>query len=409
MKFSRDNSRTGGVGDPETTDLDRRVQDAIKFGEIAEVDLEREPPSYRVLIGDKNDDDNHIITDWIPANGGRASEEGESEAHFLEKGEKVVLLTEGGELATAQVLPAATFTKKNKAPTKKPGEWKRKFKNGAVVGYDRETGELTLDATNATGKVTLRSKDGAVRMSNGKVTVQTGSKAKSTGPSSENASMARTLAAVSAQNFDLNQQMKGLHARIEQAEHTISAQHFATSLLHNLLLPTNPQIAGLLAIFNQAPGGMEKMVQMVTGLLPGYAQSLLKLAMGKFQLPTMDSIGDMMGNFIQGQITQATSQIASLVTQQSGITSQIADIERQITNLEGGGEQAAGQLAGLVAQKAGLSQTLGQITSTIGDLKGILDSANLAAPAEPDFMGSQKNIVKGMIESVRFGGLGKQD
>lgn len=401
MKFSRDPLRTGGVGDPETTDLDRRAQDIVKFGVIEEVDLKREIPAYRVLIGDKNDEDNHIITDWISVPVDRAK--GSKRAHFLEAGAKVALLSEGGDLATSRIMPADVLTKDNKPSTRKPDEWKQRFANGAVVGYDPETGELTLDATEATGKITMRGKGAVARVSNGKITLQTGAKADKTGPSNKGKKDDEkpTEQPDADTKFDLNKQLKGLHARVEQLEHTASAQHFATSLLHNLLIPTNPQILSLLSIFNATPGSMEQMIQRVTGLLPGYAQSLLKLALGKFDIPTLDSISGGFEAMIQGQIEGLVSQVAAQALEAAGIERQIGTLTASLAGLEGAAADAVmGQIEGLRANP---------VFAALGQAKALLSSLQSAAPSAPDFMDSQKNIVKGMIESVRFGGAGKQD
>ena len=164
MKFSRDFVRTGGVGDFETTDLDRRTQDVVKRGTVKEVDYANK--RLRVGIGDENDEDNYILTDWIKMSGARAK--GDSEWHPLEVGEKVVLLAEGGELATAAILPAGTYTETDdeQAPGDKPGVWRKKFKNGAEISYDRDNGHLTLDSKDH-GKVTM-TEDGIVLERNGK-------------------------------------------------------------------------------------------------------------------------------------------------------------------------------------------------------------------------------------------------
>lgn len=153
MKFSRDSVRTGGVGDPETTDLDRRAQDVFKRGVVTQADYAA--GKIRVGIGDPKDEDNWIETDWLPMSGGRAK--GDREWHPLEVGEKVILLAEGGELSTAAVLPAGIYNSENadeNAPGSKPGLWIKKFQNGAEVSYDRDTGVLTLDSATH-GKITL--------------------------------------------------------------------------------------------------------------------------------------------------------------------------------------------------------------------------------------------------------------
>ena len=174
MKFSRDNVRTGGVGDPETTDLDRRTQDVVKRGEIVEVGEDRKPPAYRIGIGNPDDEDDYILTDWIPANGGRAK--GDTEGHLLEKGEKVVLLSEGGDLSTATVIPAGTYTddgEDEKSPVDKTGVWRRKFKNGAEISYDRNSGAMLLDATGS-GTLVLKGGGCEIELKGGVVTVKAG-------------------------------------------------------------------------------------------------------------------------------------------------------------------------------------------------------------------------------------------
>ncbi|MDX3966162.1 MAG: hypothetical protein QHD01_06120 [Bradyrhizobium sp.] len=201
VKFLRDPASTGGVADPEATDIDRRAQDVVKFGKIKEVDYKRQPPAYRVLIGDENDEDNHNITDWLPAGGMRAK--GDRETHFLEKGEKVVLLAEGGELATAQVYPAGTYTPENedeKETTDKAGVWRKIFakpksQNGeggeggegggeggeggeegeedeilGEISYDRNTGDWLIKGIKNKGSITLEGSGCKMVMKDGTIT-----------------------------------------------------------------------------------------------------------------------------------------------------------------------------------------------------------------------------------------------
>jgi len=203
VKFLRDPASTGGVADPEATDIDRRAQDVVKFGKIKEVDYKRQPPAYRVLIGDENDEDNHNITDWLPAGGMRAK--GDRETHFLEKDEKVVLLAEGGELATAQVYPAGTYTPENedeKETTDKAGVWRKIFnkpksKNGqggedgggdeggeevgedgeegedkvlGEISYDRNTGDWLIKGLKNKGSITLEGSGCKMVMKDGTIT-----------------------------------------------------------------------------------------------------------------------------------------------------------------------------------------------------------------------------------------------
>ncbi|NYG46358.1 phage baseplate assembly protein gpV [Bradyrhizobium sp. IAR9] len=202
VKFLRDPASTGGVADPEASDIDRRAQDVVKFGKIKEVDYKRQPPAYRVLIGDENDEDNHNITDWLPAGGMRAK--GDRETHFLEKGEKVVLLAEGGELATAQVYPAGTYTPENedeKETTDKAGVWRKIFNKPksndgeggeggegegggeeggegeegedeilGEISYDRNTGDWLIKGIKNKGSITLEGSGCKMVMKDGTIT-----------------------------------------------------------------------------------------------------------------------------------------------------------------------------------------------------------------------------------------------
>ncbi|CCD94679.1 hypothetical protein BRAO375_3660073 [Bradyrhizobium sp. ORS 375] len=204
VKFLRDPASTGGVSDPEAADIDRRAQDVVKFGKIKEVDYKRKPPAYRVLIGDEKDEDNHIITDWLPAGGMRAK--GDRETHFLENDEKVVLLAEGGELATAQVYPAGTYTPDNedeKETTDKAGVWRKIFakpksKDGqggeggqgdgggeggqggqqgeeeilGEISYDRNTGDWLIKGIKDKGSITLEGSGCKIVMKDGTITLK---------------------------------------------------------------------------------------------------------------------------------------------------------------------------------------------------------------------------------------------
>jgi phage baseplate assembly protein V len=183
VKFLRNPASTGGVGDPEATDHDRRTQDVIKFGRIKEVDYKRKPPSYRVEIGDAKDEDNYILTDWLPATGARAK--GDRETHFLEVGEKVALLAEGGELSTAYVMPAGQYTEEDdeKETTDKAGVWHKTFKGGGKISYDRETGDWNIEGLDDKGTMTLKSngcsivfKDGTITLKAKNVVVDAGEK-----------------------------------------------------------------------------------------------------------------------------------------------------------------------------------------------------------------------------------------
>jgi len=163
----RDPARTGGVGSPDVTETERRLADVVRFGKVVEADYAH-PPRVRVGIGQEDDPEGYIVTGWLPMAGGRAR--GDTEWHPLEVGERVVVLSEGGELQTGLVLPAGFFTDEDPPPGDKPGLWRKRFANGAVVEYDRDTGAMLFDATEA-GSLTLRAGGVSIVLADGKITL----------------------------------------------------------------------------------------------------------------------------------------------------------------------------------------------------------------------------------------------
>jgi phage baseplate assembly protein V len=138
-----------GVGSPEITDGERRHADAIKFGTVHEADYAR--ARLRVLIGDEDDEDGHVITGWLPMPGLRA--QNDFEWHPLEVGERVAVISESGELQNGVVIPAGIYCEDNPANGDKAGLWRKSFQDGGVVEYDRDSGEFLVDAVT---KITLK-------------------------------------------------------------------------------------------------------------------------------------------------------------------------------------------------------------------------------------------------------------
>lgn len=167
MMIGRDPALTGGVGNPEMTDAERRLADVIKFGTVKEVDYAK--ARVKVTIGDPDDDDGHNVTGWLPMAGGRAR--GDSDWHPLEEGERVVVLSESGELQNGIVMPAGIYSDDDPAPGDKAGLWRKKFQDGSVVEYDRTNGEFKIDAKT---KQTLKVGDGLVEITASKVTLKMG-------------------------------------------------------------------------------------------------------------------------------------------------------------------------------------------------------------------------------------------
>lgn len=151
MMISRDAGLTGGVGSPEMTDAERRIADLIKTGVVFAVDYATPArPRVRVRIGDDTDAESLIETGWLPLRGRRAGN-GESEWDPPEIGEVVDVLCESGEVQCGVVLPGSGYTTENPACGAIVGLWRRRFKDGTVMEYDRATKAFRVSgATGAT-------------------------------------------------------------------------------------------------------------------------------------------------------------------------------------------------------------------------------------------------------------------
>lgn len=139
-----------GVAGLEASESERRQADVVKFGKVHEADYAK--ARVRVLIGDEGDDEGHLITGWLPMPGARAGED--SDWHPLDVGERVAVLSEGGDTPNGVVLPAGLYNDEFPAPGNKAGLWRRKFKDGGSIEYDRDTGEWLMEGkAKATVKV----------------------------------------------------------------------------------------------------------------------------------------------------------------------------------------------------------------------------------------------------------------
>lgn len=172
-----------GVSHPELTDGERRSAGAIEVGKVHEADYPN--ARVRVLIGDEDDDEGHVITGWLPMPGGRSRND--SEWHPLEVGEGVVVLSPSGELQNGVVMPAGLYNDENPAPGDKAGLWRKKFQDGGLIEHDRETGEwlvkgmskITLEVEGSTAvvteeSITLTVGDGVVTTKDGEITLTAG-------------------------------------------------------------------------------------------------------------------------------------------------------------------------------------------------------------------------------------------
>ncbi len=118
------------------TELLRRMNNIVRFGTVAEVRL-TPPARCRIKSGD-------VLTDWLPWSTLRA---GKATVWWPPtKGEQVVLLSPGGDLASAIVIPAS-FCDAIPQSSVKAEEMRIHFDNGDSIVHNSATGSLAMRAT----------------------------------------------------------------------------------------------------------------------------------------------------------------------------------------------------------------------------------------------------------------------
>lgn len=114
-------------------ELHRLIENLIRFGTVAEVDHGR--ARVRVRCGE-------LLTDWRPWQTLRAGTTVDWDPPTV--GEQVILLSPGGDPATAVVIPGL-FSAAHPAPSASPNLHRRAYPDGTRVDYDHDLGVLTVD------------------------------------------------------------------------------------------------------------------------------------------------------------------------------------------------------------------------------------------------------------------------
>ena len=109
-----------------------RLENLIRLGTVAEVDLSVDPPLCRVQTGE-------LLTDWRPWLAQRAGSARTSWPPSV--GEQVVLFSPSGDLGNALVFQAI-YSESHPAPDNHPTRHRTQYPDGAVIEYDPEAGAL---------------------------------------------------------------------------------------------------------------------------------------------------------------------------------------------------------------------------------------------------------------------------
>lgn len=133
LGINRSEHRTSSIGQPELTDLERRVNNLFRVGVIEEVD-------YRRAVARVALQDGELLTDWLPWLTMRAG--ADSVWWAPEPGEVALVGSLSGELHAGFILGMAFSN--GQRPSSRPGVMRADFGDGTVIEYDRKAHRLDV-------------------------------------------------------------------------------------------------------------------------------------------------------------------------------------------------------------------------------------------------------------------------
>ncbi|MBP2494719.1 phage gp45-like [Methylobacterium sp. PvP062] len=215
-------------------------------------------------------------------------------------------------------------------------------------------------------------------------------------------------------NFELNEQLKGLAARLSQVEDSHHALFDVVSKFRQnaeqvvpALVPVNAatQVTNALS---GAPTGLDAMKALAEGKLTGYLQNALQRGLKAFLDPgRLMGMTSLLAGNVESLIAGLEAQIAGLIANNPviGMVDDLVD-ELEALNASGGPEAAiaakTAELTGQIEQLTGANPVIGQIANLRGRLQQLADQAGPAM----NFLEPQKRLVQGQTKSMRFGGPG---
>ena len=215
-------------------------------------------------------------------------------------------------------------------------------------------------------------------------------------------------------NFELNEQLKGLAARLSQVEDSHHALFDVVSKFRQNAEQVVPALAPVNAAtqvtnaLSGAPTGLDAMKALADGKLAGYLQNALQRGLKSFLDPgRLMGMASLLSGGVEGLIAGLEAQIAGLIANNPaiGMVDDLID-ELEALNASGGPEAAiaekAAELTGQIEQLTGANPVIGQIANLRGRLQQLADQAGPAL----NFLEPQKRLVQGQTKSMRFGGPG---
>ncbi|MCJ2053988.1 phage baseplate assembly protein [Methylobacterium sp. J-070] len=215
-------------------------------------------------------------------------------------------------------------------------------------------------------------------------------------------------------DFELNEQLKGIAARLSQIE---DSHHALFDVVSKFRQNAEAVVQGLAPLnlatqvttaLSGAPAGLDAMKQLAQGKLKGYLQNALQRGLQSFLNPgQLLGMASLLSGNAEGLIAGIEAQIAGLIANNPAIGI-VDDLVDELTALNASGGPAAAiaekaaELTGQIQQLTGANPVIGQIAGLRSRLQQLADQAGPAL----NFLEPQKRLVQGQTKSMRFGGPG---
>ncbi len=202
--------------------------------------------------------------------------------------------------------------------------------------------------------------------------------------------------------FELQDQLKGLGAHVEQLAHTVHGLFDVTSRLNTIATGTIPALSQLAPILNQDPSGLPIMAAAIQGKAVAYLQQHVSEALAKFTSPTIGSISSVLSGGIEGLISAATAEIASvmaanpIVATVDGLVDELATLTASATPAVVA--QMAPVIQGLIDSTTAANPIIGQVANLRSTLASLLTSAGPGI----GFLAPQQRMVQGLTKSLKL-------
>ncbi len=214
--------------------------------------------------------------------------------------------------------------------------------------------------------------------------------------------MSATTGSKPLTTFELQDQMKGLGAHVEQLAHTVHGLFDVTSRLNNIAMGAIPALSQLAPILNQDPSGLPVMAAAIQAKAQAYLQQHVQEALGKFTSPTITGVSSVLSGGIEGLITAAQAEIASVMAA-NPVVATVDGLVAELAALNASGSPVVVASMAPVIQGLIDAATAGNpVVAQVADLRSTLASLLTSAGPGLNFLAPQQRMVQGLSRSLKL-------